>query len=103
MDERPAMRLLSHLKLWQKLAILVGALLIPTAVACVFYTRAASELIAITRLEMDGGRYLQPLGSVLGEVMHHRGSVHAMLSGDASRKLAVTEAAAQVDRLMSAV
>ena len=103
MDERPAMRLLSHLKLWQKLAILVGALLIPTAVACTFYIRTVSEAMAVTRLEMAGGRYLQPLGAVLGEVMHHRSVVHAMLSGDASRKLAVTESAAQIDRLMTAV
>src|SRR6185312_5042837 len=45
----------------------------------------------------------QPLGAVLGEVMHHRGIVHAMLSGDASRQFAATESAAQVDRLMTAV
>jgi methyl-accepting chemotaxis protein len=97
------MRLLSHLKLWQKLAILVGALLIPTAVACTFYIRTVSDAIAITRLEIAGGRYLQPLGAVLGEVLHHRGIMHAMLSGDASRKVAATESAAQIDRLMTAV
>jgi methyl-accepting chemotaxis protein len=96
-------RLLSRLRLWQKLAILVGALLIPTAVACTFYIRTASEAIGVTRLEIAGGRYLQPLGAVLGEVLNHRGVVHALVSGDATRRAAAVESADKIDRLMGEV
>jgi hypothetical protein len=97
------MRLLGHLKLWQKLAILVTALLIPTALASAFYIRTVSDAIQVTREEIGGGRYLQPLGAVLGEMLNHRGSAHALLSGDKSRETAVTASAAQIDRLMEVV
>ena len=97
------MRLLGHLKLWQKLALLVVALLIPTAVASAFYIRTVSDAIEVTREELAGGRYLRPLGAVYGEMLNHRGSVHALLSGDKSRAAAVAASASQIDRLMAVV
>ena len=97
------MKLLGRLKLWQKLAILVTALLVPTALASAFYIRTVSEAIHVTREEIGGGRYLQPLGAVLGEMLNHRGSAHALLSGDKSREAAVTASAAKIDRLMEVV
>src|SRR5262245_25986456 len=97
------MRLLGHLKLWQKLALLVLALLIPTAVARAFYLRTVSDAIEVTEEELAGGRYLQPLGAVLGEMLNHRGSVHALLSGDKARESAVAASANQIDSLMTAM
>src|SRR5689334_17404851 len=97
------MKLLGHLKLWQKLALLVVALLIPTAVASAFYIRTVSDAIQVTREELAGGRYLQPLGAILGEMLNHRGNVHAFLSGDKSRESAVAASASRLDQLMSAM
>jgi methyl-accepting chemotaxis protein len=97
------MKLLGRLKLWQKLAILVTALLIPTVLASAFYIRTVNEAIKITREELAGGRYLQPLGAVLGEMLNHRGSVHALLSGDKSREGAVAASADKIDRLIAEV
>src|SRR5689334_16125437 len=97
------MRLLGRLKLWQKLAILVVALLIPMLVASAFYVRTVTDAIEVTRMEIAGARYVQPLGAVLGEMLDHRGSVHAMLSGDKSREAAVAASASEIDRLMAVV
>jgi methyl-accepting chemotaxis protein len=97
------MKLLGRLKLWQKLAVLVTALLIPTAVASLFYISNVTAAIEVTREEIGGGRYLQPLGAVLGEILNHRGSAHAFLSGDKARETAVAASAAKIDGLMSAV
>jgi methyl-accepting chemotaxis protein len=97
------MRLLGHLKLWQKLALLVVALLIPTAVASAFYIHTVSDAIEVTHEELAGGRYLQRLGAVLAEMLNHRGSVHALLSGDKARESAVAASASQLDRLMAAM
>ena len=97
------MKLLGRLKLWQKLALLVMALLIPTAVASLFYISNVTDAIEVTREEIGGGRYLQPLGAVLGEMLNHRGSAHAFLSGDKARETAVAASAAKIDNLISAV
>src|SRR5215471_4502478 len=90
------MKLLGRLKLWQKLAILVAGLLIPTILAGAFYFRTVSENLAITRAELDGAHYLQPLGAVLAEVLNHRGSTHALLNGDTSQKEALLGSESQI-------
>jgi methyl-accepting chemotaxis protein len=83
--------------------LLVVALLIPTAVASAFYIRTVSDAIEVTHEELAGGRYLQPLGAILGEMLNHRGSVHALLSGDKARESLVAAAASHIDRLMGAM
>ena len=97
------MTLLGRLKLWQKLAVLVAGLLIPTILAGAFYFRTVSENVRVAREELDGARYLQPLGAVLAEMFKHRGSAHALLNGDASQKQALADSEARMDALLSAV
>ncbi|HEV7715442.1 MAG TPA: hypothetical protein VGO53_07590, partial [Steroidobacteraceae bacterium] len=97
------MRLLGRLKLWQKLAVLVAALLIPTALASAFYIRTVGDAIEVTREELAGARYVQPLGAVLAELLNHLGSVHALLSGDTARQGAVARSASQIDSLIAAM
>src|SRR5690348_12888308 len=97
------MRLLSRLKLGQKLAVLVAGLVIPTILAGAFYFRTVSADIGLARRELDGARYLQPLGAVLAEVFNHRGSAHALLNGDTGQKEAIAAAENRMDSLLSAV
>jgi methyl-accepting chemotaxis protein len=97
------MNVLGRLKLWQKLAILVAGLVIPTILAGAFYFRTVSDNIRLARAELDGARYLQPLGAVLAEIFTHRGSAHALLNGDASQKLALAGSESRMDTLLAAV
>jgi methyl-accepting chemotaxis protein len=97
------MGLLGRLKLWQKLAALVAGLLIPTILAAGFYFHTVSDDVKVTRAELDGARYLQPLGAVLAEIFNHRGIAHALLNGDATQKEPITASEARVDSLLQAV
>jgi methyl-accepting chemotaxis protein len=97
------MRLLGRLKLWQKLAVLVAGLLIPTILAGAFYFRTVADNVRLARAELDGARYLQPLGAVLAEIFTHRGSAHALLNGDASQKQALASSESRMDALFAAV
>ena len=97
------MNVLGRLKLWQKLAILVAGLVIPTILAGAFYFRTVSDNIRLARAELDGARYLQPLGAVLAEVFTHRGSAHALLNGDAGQKQALAGSESRMDALLAAV
>ena len=97
------MRILSRLKLWQKLALLVAAMAVPTVLLGAFYLSAADGQVAQARNELEGARYAQRVGAVLAEVVNHRSLLFAVLTGSASRRAALGESEANVDRLMSAV
>ena len=97
------MNVLGRLKLWQKLAILVAGLVLPTILAGAFYFRTVGDNIRLTRAELDGARYLQPLGAVLAEVFTHRGSAHALLNGDTSQKEALARSESRMDALLAEV
>ena len=97
------MKLLGRLKLWQKLAVLVAGLLIPTILAGAFYFHTVTDNVRLARAELDGARYLQPLGAVLAETFTHRGSAHALLNGDTSQKQVLASSESRMDELLSAV
>src|SRR5580658_6407591 len=97
------MKALGRMKLWQKLAILVTGLLIPTILASGFYFATVSQGLKVTRAEVDGATYLQPLGAVLAEILSHRGAAHALLNGDTSQKDAVAASESRMDSLLNAV
>jgi hypothetical protein len=84
------MQFLSRLRLWQKLAILVVAMAIPTALVGLFYLTAATQQVDQARLELDGARYLGALGEFNAEMVVHQGLVYTMLSGDATIKCNVS-------------
>src|SRR3984885_13675445 len=51
------MNFLSRLKLWQKLALLVTAMAIPSALLGIFYLGAANSQVALAKDEIEGARY----------------------------------------------
>jgi methyl-accepting chemotaxis protein len=91
-------RILSRLKLWQKIGWLVLAMAIPAALVGFFYLRLANAQVNQTREELDGARYLQALGAVEGEMLTHRSSAFAFLSGDTARRGDVVAQQEEVDK-----
>jgi methyl-accepting chemotaxis protein len=97
------MQFLSRLRLWQKLAILVVAMAIPTALVGLFYLSAATQQVDQARLELDGARYLGALGEFNAEMVAHQGLAYTLLSGDATIKSNVGSEEAEIDKRVAAV
>ena len=97
------MQLLSRLQLWQKLALLVVAMAIPTALVGVFYVSAANEQVSQARSEGDGARYLDALGDFASEIVSHHARAFTFLSGDAARKNEVVVEQEEVDKEVATV
>ncbi len=97
------MRILNRLRLWQKLAVLIAAMAVPTALLAVFYLNETDGVVRSARDELDGARYLQSLGSALTLIANHRSRSHAVLTGDASRKDEMYATEAQIDKQFSEV
>ena len=62
------MNFLSRLKLWQKLAVLVVAMAVPSALLGIFYLGGANSQVALAKDEIEGARYVQAVGGVLAAV-----------------------------------
>ena len=95
------MKILDRLKLWQKLAILIVAMAVPTALLTVFYLGSSNGVVRTARSELDGARYLQPVGSLLAKVASHRSLSHALLNGDTSRRDDVMAMESEIDKQMA--
>lgn len=97
------MKFLGRLKLWQKLAVLVVAMAIPTVLLQAFYLNQVNQVVHTGRDELDGARYLQALGAVVSSVADYRSRAHALLNGDTSRREDIFTGQADIDKLMSEV
>ena len=92
------MQLLSRLALWQKLALLVVAMSVPTTLVGTFYVSAATEQVRQARDEADGARYLDALDDFASDVVSHHARAFTFLSGDTARKAEVLSEQAEVDK-----
>jgi methyl-accepting chemotaxis protein len=97
------MSFLNRLKLWQKLALLVVAMAVPTALLGVFYLSGANSQVALASDEIEGARYVQAVGGVLAEASNHRSRLFALLTGDAARRDEVSSSESAMDKLVSDV
>lgn len=97
------MNFLSRLKLWQKLAVLVVAMAIPSALLGVFYLGGANSQVALAKDEIEGARYVQALGGMLAEAANHRSRVFAVLTGDAAGRDQVSASESEMQRHIDAV
>ena len=92
---------LNHMKLWQKLAVLVLAMSLPATVVGFFYLRSRSGGLEQSRAEFAGSAYLRAIGSFQAAVLSHEGRAFALASGDASRTAATQAATAAADTALS--
>jgi hypothetical protein len=95
------MRLLNRLKLWQKLAFLVAAMAVPTALLGVFYLSAANSEVSEARNELAGAGYAHQVGAVLADVANHRSILFAVLTGDTMRRYDLTTSELSIDKEMA--
>ena len=95
------MQLLNRLKLWQKLALLVAALAVPTALLGAFYLSAANGEVTQARNELGGAGYAHQVGAVLAQVANHRSLLFAVLTGDSSRRDELEQSEATIDKGIS--
>src|SRR5579871_4648366 len=80
------MKFLSRLKLWQKLAVLVIAMAVPSLLLGIFYLSAANTQVALAQDEIEGARYVQTVGAVLAELANHRSRLFALLAGETASR-----------------
>ena len=97
------MQFLNRLRLWQKLALLVVAMAVPTALLGVFYLSGANSQVALASSEIEGARYVQSVGAVLAEASNHRSRLFALLTGDAARRDEVSSSETEMDKLITEV
>jgi methyl-accepting chemotaxis protein len=97
------MKFLGRLVLWQKLLLVVVALLVPSALLAVFYLKNANGTVAMARAELQGARYTRAVDGFLYEVIKARAMANVALNGDATGKGAAVEAQAAVDKSAAAV
>jgi methyl-accepting chemotaxis protein len=84
------MNVLNRLKIWQKLALLVVALGIPTVLLTYLLITEKSFAIDFARQEIQGVQYFQPVRALLQHLAEHRGMSNAYLNGDASFREKIT-------------
>ena len=92
------MNFLSRLKLWQKLAVLVVAMAIPSALLGVFYLGGANSQVALAKDEIEGAKYVQALGGMLAEAANHRSRLFAVLTGDTAGRDQVSASESEMQR-----
>ncbi|MGH8258498.1 MAG: methyl-accepting chemotaxis protein, partial [Steroidobacteraceae bacterium] len=92
------MKFLDRMMLWQKLAILMIAMAVPSALLAFFYLGETNGVVSTARSEIDGARYQRALGTALSDVTVHRILSYALLSGDTSRKDEVYSTESSIDR-----
>ena len=97
------MQLLNRLQLWQKLAFLVAAMAVPTALLGVFYLSAANSQVAKAREELAGADYAHKVGAVLADVADHRSLLFAVLTGDNARRNELTASESLIDQQMAGI
>jgi methyl-accepting chemotaxis protein len=95
------MQLLNRLKLWQKLALLVAAMAVPTALLGVFYLSAANGEVTQARNELAGAGYAHQVGAMLADVANHRSLLFAVLTGDTSRRDELLTSEGAIDKAIS--
>src|SRR3982074_3108610 len=92
------MKFLSRMKLWQKLAVLVVAMAVPSALLGIFYLSGANSQVALAKDEIEGARYVQAVGAVRAEVANHRGRLFAVLTGDSAGRDQVSASESELQR-----
>jgi methyl-accepting chemotaxis protein len=97
------MKFLSRLKLWQKLAVLVVAMAVPSALLGIFYLGGANAQVALAQDEIEGARYMQAVGAVLAEAANHRSRLFAVLTGDSAGRDEVSSSETEMQRHMEDV
>jgi len=97
------MQLLSHLRLWQKQALLGAAMAVPAVLLAALYFSSVNSSVNLARRELAGANYSQAVGALLAELFNHRGRAYLWRSGNASMADPVAASESTLDKLGAAV
>ena len=99
-------QILSRMRLWQKLMVLLALGLVMVAVPLVLVVRQQSDTIAITEKERDGVAPVAQAMALIRALQTHRGLSNIMLSGSdsvvATREAAATDVSKKLEQLAPA-
>jgi methyl-accepting chemotaxis protein len=97
------MKMLKHLLLWQKLAILSAGFLAPSVIFGYLNVSDKAALLRVTERELRGAEYLHVLIDVLAPISRHRGQSGAFLSGETSFRDAALASQAKAAEAVAAM
>jgi twitching motility protein PilJ len=94
---------LGRLKVWHKLALITGTLLIPILVLALLLTQNVNEQEVFIEKELAGLEYLEPLARIERLVPQHRGQSAAVHAGDTTQRDALAATQRELDEALKAV
>jgi methyl-accepting chemotaxis protein len=97
------MNIIRHLKLWQKLALLVAALLLPATVLLGLYAHATGQALQQARAEERGVLSLRAVDDLLNSLVDHRTVATQLLNGDATQRDVLRQGEMRIDQQIAAV
>src|SRR5512138_523085 len=96
------MNFLNRMRLWQKLAVLVLVLAVPTVLLGLFYFERVNSDVGHARDALAGIEYTKALGAMLGEVGVHRSrSREASVSPGPASKQALATSDKKLDQIVT--
>lgn len=89
-------RLLSGMKMPQKMLLIAVIFLVPIAYLLVVYERNLNSQIEFTQLEIDGVRQIEPARKIIQAMQLHRGVSQLALAGNEGAKAKLVDIKAQI-------
>ncbi len=77
-------KLLSNLRFWQKIVLIIGAFVLPFSILAFFTFKNSRQEIQVAELELDGVKVIRPLATLLQEVCAHQILIQRLQAGDQS-------------------
>jgi methyl-accepting chemotaxis protein len=95
---------MKHLKVWQKMLVMGGILMLPFALVTYGMVSSINSLgVEFAQQEQRGVQYYRPLVKLLRNVQQHRGMTYAQLNGDTRFDVAMAAKKTDIDRDLRAV
>ena len=96
-------RLLSRLKLWQKIVVIICTFTLPLGVLGVFVFHGYHRDIQFAQMEKYGNEYQRPLEDLLDAIPQHQSLCSRFIAGDKQLKSDISSKAAQIDKAFEAL
>jgi len=74
--------LLGKIKLWQKIALIIGSFSLPLVILAIFTFQSFNESIALARLEKTGLQFARPLTDLMRDMCAHQLLIKRIRSGE---------------------
>ncbi len=96
-------RILSRLKLWQKIVVIICTFTLPMSVLGVFVFQGYHQDIHFAQMERYGNEYQRPLEELLEAFPHHQTLLGRYIAGEKQLKNEIASKAGQIDKAFEAL